>query len=1013
MQLNVAPEQLQLCFTEQHNATACNMAQRVNKAKQKRSLSLSSKKKKGNGTAANAAAATTPITSFFSQTPPKLACPLCGHLVPRYKINEHIDLQCQKFEREDSSAASASNNVVPSIHLSPKRSPIKSPELNRREEEMEDRKTSPYFKKNTQQAPREISSKSVVRALDLGGLSSKLSKKCHQVTESTVAQDNHSATSPDKDTTLGSSQKENLIDTLEEDCVIISAPTTSTVRAPKAMADRLCVEKGGNVDPKPLKSKAVRQPVAPKLPTSPSKPAKRKKKTTTKGNVSAFTKKARFERVNGESEDVLPGEGRAETADKPQYETGEPSNTPDDPPLRADEAYERGAAVTDRVVEQTTIGPTVESSDPPRLPYYLRNFHTVLQAVLENEDDSELFNQEDMAFVQKFEKLSVMGQKLYVRLFQRKLKWLQVNKLDYEEICSHLGPVAQELVQCGFLQAESDLQDLGEALDLLPAPELKTLAKTFHLGNSGTQKQQLVDGLHRLSRQKSLFALNGQNNIGAVILKRARQLAGSCVRLCRGPRAVFSRVLLLFSLTDTMEEEEMAAGGQSQLFTILLVNSGRLAFPGYTVQRSAKLFQDREDLIRYEASVRALQEVISAMQAGQWEEALKLYTAAKNAWQELKNNFDLSHQEELPLFLRSFSVGCAYTRILSRGVEILQRLRHYEEAVEQLQSLLLQSTYCPDSRGRWWDRLALNFQQHLKQPEQAICAIRDGLSDPLVRTGHKLSLHQRAVRMQESASCKKYRLQLRDLPAVHVQDVKHVSIRGQLFPHEGGTGKSRFLLTANEEGGESEESTLICSVEDLCLAHYRQQGFDQGIHGEGSTFSTLFALLLWDIIFMEGIPDVFRNPYQTCPLDLYTDCFYENRKEAINARVQLLCEASVDTLHNMMEDVWTSQEGKVCSLLDWERFSSLQQAQSLLSCLGGAFLGGVITRMAKDYRHCRAGLPDLVVWNTSDNSYKLVEVKGPSDRLSQKQQIWLDELQKLGADVEVCHVVATGAKGTR
>lgn len=35
-----------------------------------------------------------------------------------------------------------------------------------------------------------------------------------------------------------------------------------------------------------------------------------------------------------------------------------------------------------------------------------------------------------------------------------------------------------------------------------------------------------------------------------------------------------------------------------------------------------------------------------------------------------------------------------------------------------------------------------------------------------------------------------------------------------------------------------------------------------GIHGEGSTFCTLFGLLLWDEIFMDGIPDVFRNPYQ-------------------------------------------------------------------------------------------------------------------------------------------------------
>lgn len=68
-------------------------------------------------------------------------------------------------------------------------------------------------------------------------------------------------------------------------------------------------------------------------------------------------------------------------------------------------------------------------------------------------------------------------------------------------------------------------------------------------------------------------------------------------------------------------------------------------------------------------------------------------------------------------------------------------------------------------------------------------------------------------------------------------------------------------------------------------------------------------------------------PKQTCPLDLHTDGFYENRKEAIDSRVQLLSEASVEVLHSMLEDVWTSQEGKVCSLVSWERFSSLLQAQ--------------------------------------------------------------------------------------
>uniref|UniRef100_A0A8C4DES9 Fanconi-associated nuclease n=1 Tax=Dicentrarchus labrax TaxID=13489 RepID=A0A8C4DES9_DICLA len=975
----------------------------------KRSLSLSKSKKKGKvkaGMSASAAAATAPITSFFSsQPPPKIACPLCGHLVPRFRINEHIDLQCQKFERGDSSATSASNSVVPKVN---------------------ETKTSPYFKNsNFQQAPREINSKRVVRTIDLGSLSSKLSRKRHKEPERTQTEDKQAATSPEKEMyseSLSSSQKENLlIESLEDDkdCATVIDLTATSADAPTAAEDLSCSEKGHKSEHRASKSETVQKLFTPKLHTSSSKLAKRRKEKAPTARVYELRKKAKYEGSGREPEEELCS--IAEKTDTDQLKTEVLSTTTTcDPPLSSEETYEKSAAAISRDslaesgAENATSDQDSEGSPSAWLPYYLRNFRTVLQAVLENEDDRALFDQHDMSLVHAFEKLSVMGQKLYVRLFQRKLKWLQVNKLDYEEICSDLGPVAQELVQGGFLQSESDLQELGEALDLLPAPELKALAKTFHLGNSGTQKQQLVDGLLRLSRQKSLFSLTpAQSNIGTVILKRAKQLAGSCIRLCRGPRAVFSRILLLFSLTDTMDEEEMAAGGQSQLFTILLVNSGRLAFPDYTVQRTAKVFQDREDLIRYEAAMRALQEVVSAMQGGQWEDAMELYTAAKNAWQELRKNHDLSHQEKLPVFLRSFTTGWAYTRILSRGVEILQRLRRYEEAIEELRSLLSQSVFCPDSRGRWWDRLALNLHQHLKKPEQVICAIRDGLSDPLVRTGHKLSLHQRAVRMKESASFKKYRLQLKDLPTIQVQDVKHVTIRGQLFPHEGGMGKSKFLIPANGEGGESANATVIGSVEELSLAHYRQQDFDQGIHGEGSTFSTLFALLLWDIIFMEGIPDVFRNPYQTCPLDLYTDCFYENRKEAIDSRVQLIHEASVETLHDMLEDVWTSQEGKVCSLVSWERFSSLQQAQSLVSCMGGAFLGGVIARMSKDYRHCRGGLPDLVVWNTSNNSYKLVEVKGPSDRLSQKQQIWLDELQKLGADVEVCHVEATGARGVR
>uniref|UniRef100_A0A8D0EXE8 Fanconi-associated nuclease n=1 Tax=Strix occidentalis caurina TaxID=311401 RepID=A0A8D0EXE8_STROC len=584
-----------------------------------------------------------------------------------------------------------------------------------------------------------------------------------------------------------------------------------------------------------------------------------------------------------------------------------------------------------------------------------------------------------------------------------------VNKIEYGEISTDLSPIIEELAEARFLQTESELEDLCEGLDLLSAPELKTLAKIFHLPNPNGQKHQLVDDFLRLAKQRSVFS-RSQSGIGTVILKRVKDLAGRSVRVCKGPRAVFSRILLLFSLSESLVDEEAGSAGQGQLFTVLMVNMGRMVFPSYTVNRKTQVFQDREDLIRYATAAHLSNDIASAMVNGNWEEANHLYMCAKETWNELKNHPSLSYHRVLPEYLRHFTVGWVYTRILSQGVEILQRLHMYEDAVQELQTLLSQDVYCTDSRGRWWDRLALNLHQHL-----AIDCIRNGLADPLVRTGHRLSLYQRALRIRDSPSCKQFRCLFYDLPVITVEDVTHVTIKGKMCPQMG-MGKSVFLMEDidDEEGGEDfSVSTVMCSVEELALTHYRQNGFDQGIHGEGSTFITLYGILMWDIIFMDDIPDVFRNSYQTSPLDLYTDSFYENRRDVIEARLQQLHTASSETLAKLIADVWTTQEGKAAALVSWGRFISLQQVQSLVSCLGGMFLSGVFRRLSKDLRHCRGGLPDLVVWCTQTNHFKLVEVKGPNDRLSPKQIIWLSELKKLGAAVEVCHVQAVGGKSKR
>lgn len=49
----------------------------------------------------------------------------------------------------------------------------------------------------------------------------------------------------------------------------------------------------------------------------------------------------------------------------------------------------------------------------------------------------------------------------------------------------------------------------------------------------------------------------------------------------------------------------------------------------------------------------------------------------------------------------------------------------------------------------------------------------------------------------------------------------------------------------------------------------------------------------------------------------------------------------------------------------------------------------------------QGGLPDLFLWNLEREECKLAEVKGPNDRLSDRQRAWIGVLTEIGFKVEV------------
>eukprot|EP00955_Chlamydomonas_euryale_P071465 361082-Chlamydomonas_euryale.AAC.24 len=92
--------------------------------------------------------------------------------------------------------------------------------------------------------------------------------------------------------------------------------------------------------------------------------------------------------------------------------------------------------------------------------------------------------------------------------------------------------------------------------------------------------------------------------------------------------------------------------------------------------------------------------------------------------------------------------------------------------------------------------------------------------------------------------------------------------------------------------------TLQVSVEELALQYYASEagGCWLGMHTEGGVWSTLFGLLMWEVL-LAPVPDVFRTPFQTAPLDLGTEAFYPARRDVIEARLQV----DSDTVHATLD----------------------------------------------------------------------------------------------------------------
>ncbi|KAK7397560.1 hypothetical protein QQX98_013068 [Neonectria punicea] len=607
-----------------------------------------------------------------------------------------------------------------------------------------------------------------------------------------------------------------------------------------------------------------------------------------------------------------------------------------------------------------------------------------------------------------------------------------------------------------FADASEDYIDsVEEAASLLSLDELKALGKEAKF--QGRNKAELIKSLARMSHQQAgLMSLGlsrhnsrdstaseDQENLKPKLqrensnrkqhfLSKIVAILGPCVRLSSAAFKLFERVHLVFYRSTEWTEKSLT--------TIILAKIARRQFPEYIVCRTSTIFASRMHLLEYETALRLEAEVDRIMEFNgpPGEEGFRkiinvferIYPRWKTLVEEERHKEQVVYEMGEGAYLRRFTPAHSYTRIVHKAAHVFGRLKEHLKEQQLLAELLDQRLFQMARRGGWYQRKAL-LEEHymptldpnpisadLEQQKKhwkrtAVATCEAGLQDTNCHVIFHYDLQKRLVKLE-----KKLRI-----PRRLQHDFGHVGLEKPVEHYVEGVQLKRDILA--KPGRQASTKTIWldgldtdaeCSVEEMCLSHYRSQGW-KGYHAEGGIIRTLFAYLFYDILFLY-IPNVFQTAYQTCPLDLHTDAFFPARASEINHR---LVEIANGEGGRLVREVWDRDNERRTSVvgLNWD--FDVEDLVELVGCFEGSALATVCKVMAQEYRQRGGGIPDLILWRIGNATGEVFEsedpgkakgevmfseVKSANDRLSDTQRLWIHVLTGAGVKVALCNAVA-------
>jgi VRR-NUC domain/Fanconi anemia-associated nuclease SAP domain len=190
-------------------------------------------------------------------------------------------------------------------------------------------------------------------------------------------------------------------------------------------------------------------------------------------------------------------------------------------------------------------------------------------------------------------------------------------------------------------------------------------------------------------------------------------------------------------------------------------------------------------------------------------------------------------------------------------------------------------------------------------------------------------------------------------------------------------------------------------VEHHVRDHLAREGIDCTTvrYIENGLIPSLFGLLCWPAIF-KPVPGAFFHDFHHGPVDLESGRFCLRREEEFNECLALLESGGYEkVIWRVFKEKWGMQSPFV-------RWHHLDRTllQWALDCFPAVHLRAWFDWMLRDVKDNRAGFPDLVQFWPEERRYRMIEVKGPGDRVQDNQRRLLEYGVSHGMPVSVCWV---------